>query len=149
MHIYKIYPTERRDKGITETFTIATTTGIAPQKRERKQMKPEVYRQGDVNLFRCDEQPDENKRQMSRQAKSVVVAHGESGNVHTLTCDREFEVFEIGGETFYAIKEEAKLHHTGRGGDHHGTHTIDPGVYRRAIETEYDPMTERNRKAAD
>lgn len=101
-------------------------------------------RHGDIHLLPCVALPI-NAQKLLR-AKTFVLSHGESGNTHTLTLDREFDIYEAEGVRYVVVPvgDPALLTH-----QEHDDQDVPAGVYRQGQEIEFDPFLDHVRSVAD
>jgi len=67
---------------------------------------------------------------------SFVVDHGEGVHKHVLVADRlsdNVDVYQDGDTLYLSVKKPTELRH-----EEHGTQVLEPGIYRKVIEREFD-----------
>ena len=106
---------------------------------------------GDVDLLHLDTLPDGFTKQSKPELRNgayVVEAGEHSGHYHVLTPtkDSQIEVFENqDGDKIFQIKfAPAVITH-----EEHAPLIIQPGIYRKKIETEYDPFAQVIQQVVD
>jgi hypothetical protein len=73
-----------------------------------------------------------------------VIEHGEGAHTHVFPEVEGIEVFEDKGEIFVRVSKAARVNH-----EEHGVQVIEPGIYRKRIEREWDYETQEARKTLD
>lgn len=112
-----------------------------------------MYRHGDVSFHPISEEAAQQiiMRADSRKEKldSFVVALGEvTGHKHVMTMERPaaLTVEEIlaGGDVLFRLGSKATMTH-----EEHAPIVMEPGIYIRKIEREFDPFAGMARQSAD
>ena len=102
-------------------------------------MEKREIQQGDCILVKVSSIP--------KSAKKVkfdgVVLRGEGTNTHEVVAS-EVEVYEQDGTMFLKVDKKTNLVH-----QEHGTQVINPGIYKRVIEREFDYESEEARNTQD
>lgn len=103
-----------------------------------------ALRHGDVSLHPTDKIP-EGATEIKTEMRHVI-QHGETGHKHVITKEREtdIEMFEKDGEVYIKVNRAVPLSH-----EEHRTLTVEPGIYIKKIEREYDPFEKQLRKVID
>ena len=93
-----------------------------------------VLRQGDVLLVEVDDLPPATESEI--EDSDIILAHGEvTGHAHRIKEPaKKAKLWDSGAERFLQVMEIVALTH-----EEHSAITIDPGVYRVAIQNEYSP----------
>lgn len=105
--------------------------------------KEKVYAQhGDVNLYECMNIPKTSK--LIKATDGFVVEKGEGIHTHVIKEIKRTEIYEDNGVMYLHVKEQIELDH-----EEHGIKVIEPGIYRKEIENEFDYETEEARKTKD
>lgn len=99
-------------------------------------MKTNIIRHGEVILKPISSLPKEVT--LSKEVKSHVVAHSETGHHHVLECTDMFKLYQGKGETFIELTKEGKLRHEKTGKDVHTPHKVVPAIYQVVIKKEFD-----------
>lgn len=89
---------------------------------------------GDV-VLKASAIPETAKR-IELKENSFCIEHGEGVHKHLLVADRLTDNVDIyqDGETLYlSVKEPTNLVH-----EEHGTQVLQPGIYKKVIEREFD-----------
>lgn len=69
-----------------------------------------------------------------------IVGHSETGHHHVLEAEKPFDlIVTTNDQWFYELFSTANLVHK-KQTDRHRTITIDPGIYKRFHDTEYNPF---------
>lgn len=76
----------------------------------------------------------------TKELKSYVAAHSETGHNHVIESKTGFEVLEADNKRYILIKEVSKLFHQ-KTFDIHKTRYLAPGAYEIGEKTEYNPFT--------
>ncbi len=94
-----------------------------------------ILRQGDVLVVKVAELPKDVKA-AKLEGKDIILAHGEvTGHAHRIiTPAKKAKLWDAGAERFLQVMETVSLTH-----EEHTAHSIPPGVYRIAIQTEFTP----------
>ena len=102
--------------------------------------------QGDLNIFVCDEIPEDVEKKESCSESDFVLAHSETGHNHVISSEycEYYEENDFSG--YLDVKEASNVVHL-RGFDTHETVKLPPGKYRITRQREYTP--EGFRRAAD
>lgn len=112
-----------------------------------KQGNERQRQQGDVFLERVENLPTGAKKMNLK--KQLVLAHGESGNVHTLEVSPLIEAYEHEGKTYVRVLEKpAEVQHTGPSADH-APQVLHPGLYEFGKIAEMDYFQELIRPVCD
>lgn len=92
-----------------------------------------ILRQGDVLLVQVAKLP---KAIPSSSANDIILAHGEAtGHAHRIrTSPKHARLWDAGAERFLQVMDTVALRH-----EEHSPITIDPGIYRVVIQSEYTP----------
>jgi hypothetical protein len=100
-----------------------------------------ILRQGDVLLVKVAALPNASK---DTTKGDIILAHGEvTGHAHRIkTPAKKAVLWNAGAERFLQAMETVTLTH-----EEHSAITIEPGIYRVAIQQEYTP--EELRRVAD
>lgn len=97
----------------------------------------EPYQHGEIVLQPIDKIPDSGT---TKNHKTFIVAHSESGHHHVLESTKQFKVTKIDKERLYLeLFEPAKLVHK-KAVDFHPTLPIAPGKYEVYRKTEFNPF---------
>jgi len=106
---------------------------------------------GDVDFIRVEEVPKDAKM-VECKGNKYVVAEGEvTGHMHVLTVEKpeDMQIFESPAGMYFLLNKEGTATHTFRDlqtkTKDHKTIKLPPGVYRRNIEREYDPLANERR----
>ena len=101
-----------------------------------------ILRQGDVLLVKINDLPMGNA--VGQAKDDIILAYGEvTGHAHRIKVPaKKAKLWDANAERFLQVMETVALTH-----EEHSTITIDPGIYRVAIQTEYTP--EELRRVAD
>lgn len=101
-----------------------------------------ILRQGDVLLVKVDSLPKATPANLEKN--DIILAHGEvTGHKHQIAKpEQKAKLWNAGAERFLQVMETVALTH-----EEHSTITINPGVYRVAIQVEYQP--DELRRVAD
>ena len=101
-----------------------------------------VIRQGDVLLVKVASLPKVTAAKL--ESGDIILAHGEvTGHAHRIVAPKKKALlWDAGAERFLQVMETVCLSH-----EEHKAATIEPGIYRVAIQTEYTP--EELRRVAD
>jgi len=109
------------------------------------------YRHGDVTFHETQDAIalGHDQKKLKRNLTSYVVALGEAtGHKHLMTMDEPgtLEVLEEDGEgnAVFHLKSRGVMTH-----EEHAPITLEPGIYIRKIEQEYDPFRDEARLALD
>jgi hypothetical protein len=94
---------------------------------------------GDVN-FHEDKLPDVKGVKIS---KGFVIERGEGVHSHTLV-EGDVDMYMDGDTMYLKVNTPAVITH-----EEHGPMTIEPGIYRKEIENEYDAESDEARKTQD
>jgi ribosomal protein L18E len=97
-----------------------------------------ILRQGDVLLVKVAALP---KAVEETTKGDIILAHGEvTGHAHRIKAPAmTAKLWSAGAERFLQAMETVALTH-----EEHATITIEPGIYRVVIQTEYSPEELRN-----
>lgn len=99
-----------------------------------------LYRHGDLLIRKINNLPTGLKK-----INSTVLAHGESGNSHTLVAEPGLEVFEDDkGRKYFKTETPTQLQH-----QEHKTIEIETGFFEVIHEQERDPFTETINQVKD
>jgi len=92
---------------------------------------------GDVSLYEAKEIPKDAKK--LKWHKGFIIEKGEG--VHTHTIEDECEIYEKDGALYLKIDKPVEIDH-----EEHGKQTLEPGIYRKDSEQEfnYEDMEIRN-----
>lgn len=97
--------------------------------------KQTIVRQGDVLLIKVTELPTEAKD--ITPEGDVILAYGEvTGHCHRIATGTA-SLYEWQGDQLVQVKEPTFLTH-----EEHDKIALEPGVYKRVIQKEYDPSSE-------
>jgi hypothetical protein len=98
-----------------------------------------IYRQGDVLLVKISKLPEGTA--VGDGKSDIILAHGEvTGHAHRIQAPaQKAHLWDASAERFLQVMETVVLTH-----EEHAAITIDPGIYRVAIQTEYTPTELRN-----
>lgn len=99
-------------------------------------LKPQIVRHGEVLLKPVASLPVEAV--LSKETKSHIVAHSETGHHHVLEATRDFKIYTLMGDTYLEIPSVATLRHEKTGKDVHTPHKIAPAVYKIVVKKEFD-----------
>lgn len=93
-----------------------------------------ILRQGDVLLVKVKSLPKGSAENTDKG--DIILAHGEvTGHAHRIkTPATKAKMWDANAERFLQVVEKVALTH-----EEHSTISIDPGIYRIAIQTEYSP----------
>ena len=112
-------------------------------------MKKIVNQHGDVVLEAIECIPTDAKAVKLTQGHTIEM--GEGGHRHTLVCDKplsemadKIELYEKDGILFLSVKSAVKITH-----EEHGEQIVNPGIYRKNIERQFDYENEVERKVID
>lgn len=101
-------------------------------------------RHGEIMLVPVSEIPEGE----TVRHTSYIIGHSETGHHHVLE-GTEFEVTELSNdELYFRLFEPTKLVHK-KQTDKHKTLVVNPGIYKRFHDTEYDPWEGVIRDVAD
>lgn len=107
--------------------------------------KLKALRHGEAMLVPVDAMPKGKTKKYSK----FTVAHSETGHNHVLESSTEFEVLEDKNmEVYFRIFEPATLVHK-KTVDRHKDLVVEPGIYKRFEDTEYDPFSQLIRRVRD
>lgn len=99
-----------------------------------KKKSPVMFRQGDVLIVEAATVPA-NPTKVKREAKRIVLAHGEvTGHAHAIESAHATLWQSGDGARFLEVKRTCSLQH-----EEHATITIPAGVYRVIRQREYTP----------
>lgn len=84
----------------------------------------------------------------TKEYKTYIVGHSETGHHHVLESLKEFDVAVFDDDLYLRLFEPAKLVHK-KQIDKHNTLTVKPGIYRVFRKSEYDPWTQVMREVWD
>ena len=84
---------------------------------------------GDLTFIRVDSIPTAANRIPFKSG--FVLEHGESGHTHTI--ESECEIYEDNGSMFLKVSHPIQINH-----EEHGLQTLEPGIYRKDLEQEFD-----------
>lgn len=101
---------------------------------------------GDVILESIDAIP-EGAVEVPRENGCIVVARGESDNVHVIEAETA-TMLTLENEFFLRVTDEVVVTHEGPS-SHHGRGPIVPGLYKVSGVQEYDHFAEEARRVAD
>lgn len=105
-------------------------------------MKKVTNQHGDVVLTKVNSIPTSAK--LVKIKKGFIVENGEGIHTHTLPNVDNVKVF-MDNETMYLnVLKEIEIEH-----EEHGIQTIDPGIYRKDIERQFDYENEVERRVMD
>ena len=99
-------------------------------------------RHGDLAINSINKLPEGLKK-----LDTNVLMHGESGNTHTLICEKQnaVEIYEDNqGNKYFEAKEDCQLTH-----QEHKTVEIQRGFYSLVIEEEFNPWDNALKKVQD
>lgn len=101
-----------------------------------------ILRQGDVLLVKIDALP--KCKAVGGEKEDIILAHGEvTGHAHRIMApSKKARLWDANAERFLQVMETVALTH-----EEHSAISIDPGIYRIAIQVEYRP--EELRRVAD
>lgn len=108
--------------------------------------------QGEVRIYKIAALPNGVKHvKIERTDKGAIISHSESGHHHVLTGDTaimEHPAPPAGMRILYAIldKPQSLIQDAPVP---HGGYDLDPGIYRFAMDREFNPFAEEARRAAD
>lgn len=108
--------------------------------------------QGEVRIYKVAAMPDGVKPvKIERTNKGAIISHSESGHHHVLTGDAdimEHPAPPAGMRILYAIldKPQSLIQDAPVP---HGGYDLEPGIYRFAMDREFNPFAEEVRRAAD
>ena len=91
--------------------------------------------QGDVCLTKLGSMPAGEQKKVAREARGLVVAHGESGHFHVVEED-DAELIMIGERMLLNVASPAVLNH-----EEHGAIAVSPGLYEVTRVREFDYLT--------
>jgi hypothetical protein len=93
-----------------------------------------ILRQGDVLLVKSEYIPETAQ---DTTKGDIILAHGETtGHAHRIRQpEKKARIWDAGAERFLQVLEVVALTH-----EEHSSITINPGIYRVAIQTEYTPQ---------
>ena len=106
--------------------------------------KPPYTPQGDLNIFLCDNIPENLQKQ--EKTGEFVLAHSEAGHNHIVSSEHCDFYEENEFSAYLHVKEESNVVHL-CSFDTHETVVLPPGNYRLTRQREYTP--EGFRRAAD
>jgi len=105
--------------------------------------KETVYAQhGDVLLYKVDTIPQDCKQVKAKNG--FILEKGEGVHTHVIEKVDGLEVYEKDGVVFLKVDSPVELDH-----EEHGVKVIEPGIYRKEIENEFDYESEESRKTQD
>ena len=84
---------------------------------------------GDVTLYEAKEIPATAKK--VEWKPGFILEKGEG--VHTHTIESECEIYEDNGSMFLRVSQPIQINH-----EEHGLQTLEPGIYRKDLEQEFD-----------
>jgi len=92
---------------------------------------------GDVTLYKVSSIPKTAKE--LKWKKGFILEKGEG--VHTHTIENECGIYEADGVLYLKVEQPVQINH-----EEHGLQTIEPGLYRKDLEQEfnYEDMEARN-----
>jgi hypothetical protein len=101
---------------------------------QRRSNKVNILRQGDVLLVKVSSLPEVVAAK--KGGEDIILAHGEvTGHAHRIKAPvGKAKLWDAGAERFLQVMERVALTH-----EEHSAISIDPGIYRVAIQTEYTP----------
>lgn len=97
---------------------------------------------GDVCLYKVDAIPARANK--IKAEKGFVVERGEGSHTHVLNSVDGCEVYESDGVMYLKVTEPTELDH-----EEHGVKILEPGIYRKEIENEFDYESFESRKTVD
>jgi hypothetical protein len=100
-----------------------------------KKTKMNIHRHGELILKQVRSIPRDAT--VVESAKSIIVAHSESGHHHVLSAASPIQMFGLGDLSFLNIPEDSRLFHQKQGDETHGTQIIAKGFYERIIKKSY------------
>ena len=100
-------------------------------------MEKVILIHGDVTIYKIDSIPQDAK--LVKWHKGFVLEKGEGVHMHTI--EDECEIYEKDGSMYLKVNEPIRIDH-----EEHGARTIEPGIYRKDLEQEfnYEDMEARN-----
>lgn len=105
--------------------------------------KEKVYAQhGDVLLYQVDAIPEGSKQ--IKVKNGFILEKGEGVHTHVITKVDDLEVYDKDGVIYLKVEAPTELDH-----EEHGVKVIEPGIYRKEIENEFDYESEESRKTMD
>ena len=112
-------------------------------------MKKVSCQHGDVLIVKVDCIPSEAKS--VKLEMNHCIEHGEGVHRHTIVCEKPLsemcdmvELFEKDGTLYMKVKQAIKIDH-----EEHGIQEIEPGIYKKNIEREYDYESNEERRVID
>ena len=124
-------------------------------------MKDVKHQHGDVILEKVQSIPEAAKK--VKVSDGFVIEKGEGIHTHVLrqrkpccavkeglsprklnSMMNKVEVYEIGDEMYIKVKKSVDLDH-----EEHGIQTLEPGIYKKSIEREYDYEANEERRVLD
>uniref|UniRef100_A0A6M3ITL2 Uncharacterized protein n=1 Tax=viral metagenome TaxID=1070528 RepID=A0A6M3ITL2_9ZZZZ len=92
-------------------------------------MEKAVLFHGDCTLYKVDSIPAKAKE--LKWVKGFVLEKGEG--VHTHTIEDECGLYEVDGVLYLKVETPIHINH-----EEHGLQTLEPGLYRKDLEREFD-----------
>lgn len=111
--------------------------------KEIKMKKEKIYAQhGDVLLVKVAEIPNDAKKLKIKNG--FIVEKGEGVHTHILKDVKGIEVYEKDGVLYLKVESPTELDH-----EEHHVKVLEPGIYRKEIENEFDYEDMEARKTRD
>jgi len=100
-------------------------------------MEKAIMFHGDITLYKVSSIPATAKK--LKWIKGFVLEKGEGEHLHTI--EDECGIYEVGGVLYLKVEKPIQINH-----EEHGLQTIEPGLYRKDLEQEfnYEDMEARN-----
>lgn len=101
--------------------------------------------QGDVLLKTVEVIPTTAKKLDT--GNSFVVEHGEGIHKHVIVADKlsdNVDVYQDGETLYLSVKKPTELRH-----EEHGTQVLEPGIYKKVVEREFDYESMEARNTQD
>lgn len=101
---------------------------------------------GDLILKTVNVIPKTAKK-IELENNSFVVEKGEGVHTHCLVADKltdNVDIYQDGETLFLSVKKLTELRH-----EEHGTQVLEPGIYRKVIEREFDYESMEARQTRD